>query len=143
MPRIKGWRPALFAALDAHRGKPFTWGVHDCAILAADAVLAMTGEDLAAPYRGRYASYTDGRALLAAHGFADQVAIFAAHFAEVPVVRAQVGDLAAVPAGEIGAPGDDLALGVVTGPVIAVMPLRGPGLASVPLLRAVRAFRVE
>jgi hypothetical protein len=132
----------LFAALDAHRGQVFEWGKHDCALLAADAVLAMTGEDLAADYRGKYASRDEARALLAAHGFADQVALAASHFPEIAVARAGVGDLAAVPSEEIGAPRGEFALGVVTGPVIAVMPLRGPGLASVPLARAVKAFRV-
>jgi hypothetical protein len=142
MRRVRNWRPLLFAALDAHRGKAFAWGAHDCALLAADAVAAMTGEDLAADYRGKYASREEAMALLAAHGFADQVALAAAHFEEIAPVRAGVGDLAAVPSQEIGAPAGELALGVVTGPVIAVMPLRGLGLASVPLARAARAFRV-
>ena len=131
MPRIKTWRSALFAALDAHRGKPFEWGVHDCAILAADAVAAMTGEDLASPYRGLYASAAEATALLEGNGFADAVALAASRFEEpvggnsVPIALQGVGGLA---------------LGVVTGAVVQVM---GPrGLADVPLDAAVRAFRV-
>jgi len=145
MPRIKTWRSALFAALDAHRGKPFEWGVHDCAILAADAVAAMTGEDLASPYRGLYASAAEATALLEENGFADAVALAASRFEEIAPAKASVGDLAAVPVGGNSVPialqgVGGLALGVVTGAVVQVM---GPrGLAAVPLDAAVRAFRV-
>jgi hypothetical protein len=34
--------------------KPFEWGVNDCALFAADGVLAFTGIDLAADFRGKY-----------------------------------------------------------------------------------------
>lgn len=145
MPRLKGWRPALFAAIDAHRGKPFQWGVHDCAVLAADAVAAMTGEDLAAAYRGKYTDRDGAGLLLAEHGFLDAVALAADRFEEIPVSRAGVGDLAAIPIGSNSVPVElqgvgSLALGIVTGPVIAVMTAKG--LSSVPLAAAVRAFRV-
>ncbi len=33
---------------------PFEWGKHDCALFAANGILAMTGVDIAAPFRGRY-----------------------------------------------------------------------------------------
>lgn len=33
---------------------PFAWGVNDCCLFAADWVLAATGRDIAADYRGRY-----------------------------------------------------------------------------------------
>jgi hypothetical protein len=148
MARIKGWRTALFAALDTHRGCRFTWGAHDCALVAADAVAAMTGEDLASSYRGLYANAAEALALLAEHGVSDAVEVFAARFVEIPVARAGVGDVAAVPAGSnsvsiaVDMEGvGNLALGVVTGPTIAVMGRRGLG--AVPLATAVRAFRVE
>lgn len=35
---------------------PFAWGLNDCAIFAADAILAMTGTDIAEDFRGRYTS---------------------------------------------------------------------------------------
>ncbi len=35
---------------------PFAWGVNDCCLFAADWVLAATGRDLAAEYRGQYAT---------------------------------------------------------------------------------------
>jgi hypothetical protein len=33
---------------------PFAWGLHDCCLWAADAVLVQTGVDHAAPWRGTY-----------------------------------------------------------------------------------------
>lgn len=44
--RVEGWDQALHVALEAHLAKPFEWGVSDCASMAADAVLAVTGEDV-------------------------------------------------------------------------------------------------
>lgn len=35
---------------------PFAWGSNDCCLFAADWVLAATGRDIAADYRGRYQS---------------------------------------------------------------------------------------
>lgn len=32
----------------------FAWGVNDCALFAADGILAMTGVDIAADFRGEY-----------------------------------------------------------------------------------------
>lgn len=33
---------------------PFKWGANDCALFAADGVLAITGVDIAAEFRGKY-----------------------------------------------------------------------------------------
>ncbi len=133
--RVPDWRVRLYAALEGHRGHAFQWGSHDCALLAADAVLAMTGVDLAAPFRGRYATLIGARRAMHAAGYDDQVAIAAAQFREIHPAYAQVGDLAVVP-------NDDgwEALGVVTGPVIQVF--ARDGLAAWPLDRATRAFKV-
>lgn len=44
---------------------PFAWGVNDCCLFAADAVMAMTGVDPAAEFRGKY---SDGPSALRAIG---------------------------------------------------------------------------
>lgn len=94
----------------------------------------MTGEDPAAPFRGRYRSTKGGLRVLRRAGYRDHLALAEAHFEEVPPAFARVGDLAAV----LGADGP--ALGVVQGERIYV--LRPEGLASVSLLQASRAWRV-
>lgn len=134
MKRVPNWRSALDAAVDAHRGVPFTWGRHDCSLFAADCVLAMTGEDPAARFRGRYKTPKGAAGALKRAGFASQVNVVAAHFSEIHSSRAGVGDIAIVPKGEL------MSLGIVIGPEIAVLTLAGLGV--VPLTRASRAFKV-
>lgn len=52
MPRLPDW-PARMRALIADRlHMPFEWGKHDCALFAADAVVAQTGIDPAEDLRG-------------------------------------------------------------------------------------------
>lgn len=54
LQRLPGWELALEAAL--RHTQPFAWGRADCCLFAADVVRAMTGQDFAARWRGRYAS---------------------------------------------------------------------------------------
>ena len=53
-PRLADWPTKLAGFLAERSDKPFAWGTNDCALFAADAILAMTGVDLAADYRGQY-----------------------------------------------------------------------------------------
>ena len=48
--RTPYWRSALAAYIAETMRKPFAWGLHDCALFAAGAVEAMTGNDPAADY---------------------------------------------------------------------------------------------
>lgn len=133
--RHPDWQARLVAYLHASAREPFKPGRHDCALFAAGAVLAMTGQDMAAGWRGRYTTLSGGLRVLRKAGHADHVALAASMFPEVPVAMAQPGDLAAVPTP------DGLALGVVQGEAVYVI---GPGgLALVSLMTAQRAFRVE
>ncbi len=54
LDRLVDWEQRLFQLIDSRRRHPFAWGKQDCCLFAADAVLQMTGVDLAASYRGRY-----------------------------------------------------------------------------------------
>jgi hypothetical protein len=56
MNRDEKWVEKLDALLFERREWPFAWGSHDCALFACDAILAMTGVDLAADFRGKYSS---------------------------------------------------------------------------------------
>lgn len=137
--RLTHWRGPLDAAVNAHRHHPFAWGSHDCALLAADAVKAVIGVDPAESFRGRYDDRSTAEAALKAEGYEDQVALAASLFEEIHPSVARVGDLAAVPSGVLGFVGS-FALGVVTGPNIAVMAIAGLGFVS--LAEATRAFKV-
>ena len=132
--RHPDWQARLVAYLHAARLRPFAYGRHDCCLFAADAVAAMTGVDIAAPWRGRYTTLRGGIRVLRRSGHRDHVALAAAHFAEIPPLSAQPGDLAVL-ATQAGP-----ALGVVQGEAVYVLGPQGLGLVS--LLRAHRAFRV-
>lgn len=136
-PRRATWRADLAAYLAGVAGHPFRPGALDCALFASGAVAAMTGADLAAPWRGQYRTLSEGRAALAAAGFADHVEFVAAHFQEIPPARAGVGDLMVFPAARKGQPA---ALGVVQGAAAYV--LTPAGLSLVDRLAAKRAWRV-
>lgn len=52
MTRFPDWPMLLDSIVTARLRAPFAWGVNDCALFAADCVLAMTGVDLAKDLRG-------------------------------------------------------------------------------------------
>lgn len=136
MIRRPDWLAELGRYLDAVRDRPFSWGQHDCALFAAGAVAAMTGqEDIGGAWRGTYNGPDEALAQLQAHGIADHVDLVGRHLVELPrPLDAQVGDVVAV------IEGNQLCLGICGGAVIHVA---GPrGLGAVDLMRGVRAWRV-
>lgn len=94
-PRLPDWQTRLAALCEARQATPFAWGVHDCCLWAADAVQAVTGRDLAAPWRGTYADEKAAARLLHRLGGVGAIAS-AALGAPVPVSRAAVGDVVLV-----------------------------------------------
>jgi hypothetical protein len=54
MTRVTGWEVRLAAAIEEARGAAFAWGEMDCATWAFDVRFALTGDDAAAAWRGRY-----------------------------------------------------------------------------------------
>lgn len=137
MTRLDDWRARLAAEMDRQRRDPFVWGKHDCAIgFAAGIVLALTGEDLAAPYRGRYRTAKGAQKLLAEAG-ADTLGDFISqHFHEVHPSQARVGDLGVVPSD--GPINEAICMFDASG--VVVMTEQGHG--RLPRDAAFRAFRV-
>jgi hypothetical protein len=136
MRRYSFWRTALFDYVHAVSARQFQWGQHDCALFAAGAVQAMTGEDFASKYRGRYKTLKGGFGLLKKAGFANHADMAASLLEEVHPSLAQVGDVAAIE--ENGAIG----LGIVQGERIYVLRPGTAGIGTVSRLEAMRAFRV-
>ena len=133
--RLPDWQARLHCWLKATRQRPIEPGQHDCCLFGAGAIQAQTGTDLAAPWRGRYTSFAGGRRLLRRAGYADHLALIAAHLPEAHVSRALDGDIAVVP-GE-----DGPAVGVVQGCVVYVLALSG-GIGLVPMAPVQRLFKV-
>lgn len=52
MTRFPDWPERWNAFVEERRNRPFQWGANDCGLFAADAVLAVTGTDIAKDWRG-------------------------------------------------------------------------------------------
>jgi hypothetical protein len=89
--RLRDWQGRLARLFAERREASFEWGTHDCAMFAADAVLAVTGEDPAAEFRGKYKSESGAAKILKT---ANLEALADARFARTE--RPIVGDIGLV-----------------------------------------------
>lgn len=98
--RLPDWQPRLAALISQRMRQPLVWGQHDCCLFAADAVLAVTGHDLAASLRGTYS--TEAGATQALQQLGGLVDLCVQRLG--PVVRtqqAQAGDVGLASAGGV------------------------------------------
>jgi hypothetical protein len=97
--RFPDWTSRFEVFLRETREVPFKYGRSDCALWVGDAILSLTGTDIAAAYRGRYSSRAGALdAALEIDGAQSIEAVAggraAAHnMPEVPVLRANRGDM--------------------------------------------------
>lgn len=92
--RLHDWQTRLHTLVMQRWGMAFGWGVNDCCLFAADAVQAVTGVDLAADLRGRYATAAEAARVLDELGGVLEIA--AARLGpEVSPGMAQPGDVGA------------------------------------------------
>lgn len=95
--RKHDWPERLSALISARLHEPFEWGKNDCALFAADAVLAMTGHDPAEALRGRYRTARGAKRALKRIGItelADIPRYFIGEIAaEIPLKMAGRGDV--------------------------------------------------
>jgi hypothetical protein len=99
MKRRDDWRARLSAETDRQRQDPFVWGKHDCAIgFAAAIVEAITGEDLARGYRGRYATSRGALKLMKEAGAETLGDFVAMKLPEINPAFARLGDIGVIPA---------------------------------------------
>lgn len=110
-------------------------GQHDCCLFGAGAIEALTGVDIAAEWRGRYTTLAGGRRVLRRSGYADHIALIAAHLPEAHPSASLPGDIAIVPTDE------GPAVGVVQGTVVYVLHAAG-GVGMVPMSVVQRIFKV-
>jgi hypothetical protein len=138
LTRVPMWVGPFHDAIDEIRRSPFSWKEHECAIgLAARVVMVLTGEDLAAEFRGRYEDAAGAYRVMREAGFCDLADLAASYLPEYAhPSEAQIGDIAALPVdtafGHV--------LGVVNGDRIIV--LGETILGTVDRSAARRAFRV-
>ncbi|GLI99113.1 DUF6950 family protein [Sphingobium sp. BS19] len=91
--RISTWEQALADYLASVADAEFTWGELDCALFAANAVLAMTGHDIAAPFRGKYSTAAGSARALKRYGAGTLEATFDTLLPVKPIGYARRGDV--------------------------------------------------
>ena len=142
MQRRSDWQRVLDEFLRANQDRRFEYGHWDCCLFVCDAVAAITGVDLAAPFRGKYSNRKG-----ALHAICEQIgaasiravaenAAATHHMPEVPVPRAHRGDMVLI------ARGRDYSLGLVALNGRDVIVASKCGLWRLPLSGAVRAWQV-
>jgi len=93
-PRIEGWPGRMFSAIAAAQNTPFSWGVHDCCLFAADVALLIKGYDYAASFRGTYNSQESAAARITEAGAANLRALATLLIgAEITPLVARRGDV--------------------------------------------------
>lgn len=143
MTRLPDWQHRLDSFLMGNSARKFRYGSFDCCLFVCDAVLAMTGVDMAEGFRGKYRTRTRalkvikerfGRASVAAvaAGVTKQHAML-----ECSALMARRGDVAIIKRGR-----GDYSLGVVdlTGEWIAA--LYASGIQRIPLAQSMKAWHV-
>lgn len=134
MTRRSTWEADLAAYIAEVRTRPYVYGEHDCGLFVAGAVLAMTGEDPGAPFRGQYTNEIGCAKALKKFGAGDLESTLDSLFEPCPPGFARRGDL--VWSGD--------AVGVCFGPYALFVGQEGEheGLVRVPRAEWSRAWRV-
>lgn len=145
MTRVPHWQRALRDAIHAHARKPFAYGSNDCCSFVCDCVQAMTGEDIYAEFRGKYADKKS--ALAAMKTIAGSASVEAATdyvteksgMEAISPFFAQRGDVVLLPVGE----NEELALGIVAHDNLHALAVAENGLNKIRFVRiAKKAWRV-
>jgi len=140
--RKANWQSEFDLLITSSRNRPFEWGKWDCCLFVADAILAVTGEDLAAGLRGHYSSLREARWLLRArYGSASIERSVARLFsiAGIPEITpgfAMRGDPV------IARSGRDFQIGLVALNGSIIINSETKGLASVPRSLVTRAWHI-
>lgn len=106
--RVAGWEEALARVIEKHAKEPLQYGISDCGQLAADAVEAVTGNDVFKDYRN-YKTEVGARRILKKAGCRDLAELFAKHLESVHPFFAKRGDIGVVEQN------GDICAGVFTG----------------------------
>ena len=138
LTRKPNWRSELFSFLDSLERRNFDWDTqHDCALgLAAGAVEAMTGVDLASEWRGIYNSRKQAIKLLKDRDIKDIADLVCPKKDRVHPSRSVVGDIACIKTTKFF----KTSFGVVNGERIVVLNETGP--ATIDLLEAKEIIKI-
>ena len=104
MARLSHWERKLAEFHKVAIGRPFVWGRADCCLTASDGVLAITGIDPCAAFRGAYSDMAGGYRAMWAYsggGLEESLVLMMSEqgWPEIPVLMARRGDVGLVPSG--------------------------------------------
>lgn len=135
MTRKSTWENDLADFIASQFDVPFSWGTHDCALFAANAVRTITDIDPAPDFRGVYCDQKGARAALRKYGKGTLLKTYQDRFPEKPPAFARRGDLI----------WNGFAIGVCYGEFALFVgePNGKPGLVRVLKSEWKRAFSVE
>ena len=97
MQRVTNWDVALGRYLADTRRLAHRYGKADCALYAAGAVLAMTGEDLARGHRSKYTTEAGAARYVRRQGWQDLAGLGDAFLPRIDLSKARRGDLLLMP----------------------------------------------
>ncbi len=141
LKRLDHWPGLLESFIDSRRHVPFQWGKNDCVLFSCDAVLAMTGQDLARGFRDTYDTARGALKamhLLDASSVGELADVFAARLGlrVLPATFAQRGDVVLLNR-ELGE-----SLGIVSLNGVDIWAPAEEGLAEIPITEGLRAWRI-
>lgn len=98
MIRYDDWQPRLFEAIAQRNTAVFDYGKFDCCLAGADLIVAITGDDPMADFRGRYKSAAGAARLLKRDGKGTLLKTLISLMPKqgsrrIPVASAGMGDL--------------------------------------------------
>ena len=93
MKRANDWPTELANFLLTTRKTPFKWGENDCCLFAANAILAMGGDDVAKDVRGHYTTAIGARRIMKNLGAASVVELLTQRLGEPIRQLRRVGHL--------------------------------------------------
>lgn len=132
--RKPGWRGRHQETVVASIGRPFEWGVFDCAMFARDVVKAITLVDLAEGFPP-YTSHAEGHLAVRRAGHLDFEGMFSSRLVAIPRPMMAIGDVCSI---EFDG---QKSMGVFNGPDVYV-PAEQGGLALVPSDNILRGYAV-
>jgi hypothetical protein len=142
MKRHEDWPERLGMFLAERKDMPFEWGSQDCCLFVCDAVLAMTGTDLAADFRGTYTDALCAARAIKAYAGAGVEALAekmagANGIQEIPPEFAQRGDVVLFDTTEYGE-----TLGIVGMMGYEIVSTGELGARYTPTAEGIRAWRI-
>ena len=140
LTRYPDWRERLGRFLASNQSRPFQYGSWDCCLFPCDSIREITGTDIAAEFRGQYASRKDAYAAIRSRAGRASVRAVAEYVTTAhqmpscPISYAQTGDLVLIQRP------DDYSLGILGLNGREIIVTRARGLCKIPLTHGVTAW---